>query len=191
MKYALVLKLFTKHLQISFLLTFFLVLIILTACGYEQNNLGDKISVISDTAKNAATDKFVVLKFMAENKPSTARLNTKYKDFNNKSDYPLSVFITISKSPTNKKVEVSQDSIQFNELEINILKGVSRFSTCYIGNTDMNTYRDLIFYIKSKDKKDFSSVMTGLKAQNAEIKSYTFEVDPTWEAISEFQTALK
>ena len=159
--------------------------------GNSQKSTSDAAYTLNDTTKNVTTDKFVVLKFMAENKPCTASLNTKYKNFNNKADYPLSVFITISKSSTNKKVEVSQDSIQFNNLEINILKGVSRFSTCYIGNTDMNTYRDLIFYIKSKDKKDFSSVMTGLKAQNAEIKSYTFEVDPTWEAISEFQTALK
>ena len=177
-------------MQISSLLI--TTLLLASSCeGNSQNSTSDAAYTLNDTTKNVTTDKFVVLKFMAENKPSTARLNTKYKDFNNKSDYPLSVFITISKSPTNKKFEVSQDSIQFNELEINILKGVSRFSTCYIGNTDMNTYRDLIFYIKSKDQKGFTSVMTDLKVRNPEIKSYTFEVDPTWDAISEFQTALK
>ncbi|MDB5011983.1 MAG: hypothetical protein JWQ25_185 [Daejeonella sp.] len=175
-----------------FLFTVFFALIFLTACGNKRNPTTEgKKNVISDTTKAVIADKFIVLKFMANDSPCTASISTKYKDFTNKADYSLSVFITVHQKKTKEGTASAKDSIQFNKLEQEILKSTSKFSTCYIGNTDMSSYRDFIFYIKAKDQKDFSSQISSLKTKFPEIKSFIFEEDPKWEAVSEFYTALK
>ncbi|MDB5119949.1 MAG: hypothetical protein JWN56_1167 [Sphingobacteriales bacterium] len=167
-------------------------LLLASSCGDKsQKSLTDANYTPKDTTKNVIADKLIVLKFMANNQPCTANISTKYRDFNNKMDYSLSVFITVNQSKTKEGAISVRDSIQFNKLEQDILKSISRFSTCYIGNTDMNTYRDFIFYIKSKDQKDFSSQISSLKTKYPAIKSFVFEEDPKWEAVSELYSALK
>ena len=167
------------------------ILLLTTSCGGKIHKASDVNYVSQDTIKTATSDKFFVLNFMANNKPCTANISTKYVNFTDKRDYSLSVFITVNQKKTKERLVIMKDSVQFNKLEQEILKSIRKFSTCYIGNTNMNSFRDLIFYIKQKDQKGFSSELTNLKTQHPEIKSFIFEEDPKWEAVSEFYSAIK
>ena len=81
-----------------------------TSCGYAQKQSEIKNAGVTDTSKNVITDKFEVLKFIAEEKPCEARINTKYKNFKNKFNYSLSVFINI-KLPKNNKNDKNDNSL--------------------------------------------------------------------------------
>jgi hypothetical protein len=163
-----------------------------TSCGYAQKESEAAHNNTSDTAKNVISDKFEVLKFMADNNPCEASINTKYKKYKNKFNYPLSVFISV-KLPEQLKSNLSnrKDSVLFNQIEQQIITNVASFSTCYIGNTNMNSYRDIIFYIKPTNKADFTAQIIKLKTKYPAITEFVFENDPNWEAVSEFYSALK
>ncbi|HCN83294.1 MAG TPA: hypothetical protein DIT07_06675 [Sphingobacteriaceae bacterium] len=130
--------------------------------------------------------KFRSLEFVLDGKPCTALINQGYKNFKKKKEFPLSVFITINTlekdsvgHPTEKEAKV------FNALESKILADLA-FETCYIGQTTMYGYRDMIFYIASKDQKKVTELLKSMKKKEPRIRSYTFENDPEWEAVSEF-----
>jgi hypothetical protein len=134
--------------------------------------------------------KFRTLEFVMDGKPCIALINLGYKDFKKKKDFPLSVFITINTvekdsvgHPTEKEAKI------FNALESKILAKLA-FETCYIGQTTMYGYRDLIFYIAAKDQKKVTQLLKSMKQKETRIKSYTFENDPEWESVSEFYNQL-
>lgn len=142
---------------------------------------------------NPAVDslvKFRSLEFIDDGKPCIALINQGYKGFEKKNEFPLSVFITINTvekdsvgHPTEKEAKV------FNALESKILAELA-FETCYIGQTTMYGYRDMIFYIAEKDQKKVAELLKTIKSKEPRIKSYTFEKDPQWEAVSEFYDQL-
>lgn len=130
--------------------------------------------------------KFRTLEFLVDGKSCVALINQGYKDFKKKKDFPLSLFITVNTlekdsigHPTDKEAKV------FNALESRILAELA-FETCYIGQTTMNGYRDMIFYIAAKDQKKVALLLKSIKQKESRIKSYTFEDDPNWESVAEF-----
>lgn len=166
--------------------------VLFSSCGYAQKESTTAHTTATDTVKNVISDKFEVLKFMADDKPYEASINTRYKKFKNKIHYPLSVFINVKLSEQSKnKLSKQSDSVLFNQIEQQIIANVASFSTCYIGNTNMNTYRDIIFYIKPTNQADFTAQLNKLKTKYPAITEFVFENDPNWEAVSEFYSALK
>lgn len=134
--------------------------------------------------------KFRSLEFILDGKPCIALVNQGYKDFKKKKEFPLSVFITINTvekdslgHPTEKEAKV------FNAIESKILSELA-FETCYIGQTTMYGYRDMIFYIAAKDQNKVAELFKSIKKEEPRIKSYTFDNDPEWEAVSEFYDQL-
>ena len=121
-------------------------------------------------------------------------INSKYKDFDKdkKEGFSLSVFISVNTVEKNKDGHpTAKEAIEFSRLENEILKRTGPLSPCYIGHTTMNGYRDVIFYIKPNDQQKFNSIITEIRKRNSRVKSYVFENDPKWEAVSEFYEALK
>ncbi len=142
---------------------------------------------------NPAVDslvKFRSLEFIVDGKPCIALVNQGYKDFKKKSEFPMSVFITINTvekdsvgHPTEREAKV------FNTIESKILAELA-LETCYIGQTTMYGYRDMIFYFAEKDQQKVSELLKSIKNKEPRIRSYTFEKDPKWEAVSEFYDQL-
>jgi hypothetical protein len=134
--------------------------------------------------------KFRSLDFIVDGKPCSALINQGYKNFKRKKEFPLSLFVTINTvekdsigHPTAKEAAI------FNALESEILSSLVS-ETCYVGQTTMDGYRDMIFYIPSKDQKKVSDILENIKKKQARIRSYTFEDDADWEAVSEFYEQL-
>lgn len=164
--------------------------LLISSCRGNQKKFQENNSVvISDTIPKA---KFQLLNFMAEGKPSIALINSEYESFDSKSKYPLSVFITVkSIDKTKEGHPTAKEVIEFNHIESEILRKISEMSLCYVGNTTMNGYRDIIFYLNPSDKNTFDSIIKEIKNNNLRVTDYTFEIDPEWEAVSEFYEALK
>jgi len=137
-------------------------------------------------------DTFTTLQFELDGKPCLAVINKQYKDFKNKSQFPLSLFLLVNTlekdkmgNPTEKETAI------FHELQTTIIQKLSaEFTFCHVGTTTINGYRDIIFYINSKNQDKVVAVLNKLKAENQRFKSYTFEVDPEWEAVASFYEAV-
>jgi len=169
------------------LFLFFCSVILLCSCHGESKPARNYTKV------NQSLDslvKFRSLDFIVDGKPCKALINQGYKNFKQKKEFPLSLFITINTvekdsngHPTDKEAMI------FNSLESEILSLLVS-ETCYIGQTTMNGYRDMMFYIASKDQKKISNKLKSIKKKQSRIKAYTFEDDPDWEAVSEFYAAM-
>lgn len=135
---------------------------------------------------------FTTLKFELDGKPSLAVINKQYKDFKNKSQFPLSLFLLVNTIEKDKMGHPTEkETLVFHELQTSIIRKISaELAFCHIGTTTMNGYRDIIFYINSKDQDKAVSVLNRLKAENKRFKSYTFEQDPEWEAVASFYEAV-
>jgi hypothetical protein len=167
---------------------FFCFILFLISCHGEGKSPGNShaINLSADS-----TVKFRSLEFIVDGKPCTALINEGYINFKQKKEFPLSLFITINTAekdsvghPTAKETGI------FNALENEILSKLV-FKTCYIGKTTMNGYRDMMFYIVSGDQKRINDILKSIKKKQSRIRSYTFENDPEWEAVSEFYAALQ
>lgn len=135
---------------------------------------------------------FTTLQFEMDGKPCLAVINKQYKDFKKKSMFPLSLFLmvnTLEKDKTGHPTE--EEALAFHELQSTIIRELSaEFAFCHVGTTTMPGYRDIIFYIDSKDQDKAVAVLDKLKAGNKRFESYTFEQDPEWEAVASFYEAV-
>ena len=137
--------------------------------------------------------KFITLDFEMDGRPSKAVINLKYKNFGNKKAFPLSLFITINTVdkdsigfPTNK-----EDTL-FHQLEDEILAKLTPSGNyCYVGTTTIYGYRDILFFIKPKDKIKSEKILKTIQKKNSRIQSKTFHNDPEWESVAEFYEAIK
>ena len=168
-----------------------LLLCLLPFVSCSQSNKTETASTSTPPAIQAE-DLFTTLKFEQDGKPCVAVINKQYKDFKNKSQFPLSLFLlvkTLEKDkighPTEKEIAI------FRELQTTIIRKLSaEFAFCHVGTTTMNGYRDIIFYINSKDQDKAVAVLNKLKTENQRFESYTFEEDPEWEAVDSFYEAV-
>jgi len=135
---------------------------------------------------------FTTLKFEANGKPCLASINDRYKNFQDKSSYSLSLFIMINTLDKNKDGHPTEnESLIFNNLQTEIIQELSKIlgSYCYVGSTTMTGYRDILLYIKTEDQKKATEVLEHLKTKQNRIESISFEIDPQWEAVSSFYEA--
>jgi hypothetical protein len=168
-----------------YLFVFFCCVFLLFSCNSES-----KPAINNRVAPPDSLVKFRSLDFIVDGKPCLALINVGYKDFRKKKEFPLSLFITIN--TLEKDIAghpTANEAIIFNKLESDILSGLA-LKTCYIGQTTMNGYRDMMFYIASEDHEVVSEKLKIMKQKEKRIKSYTFENDPEWEAVSEFYDAI-
>lgn len=166
---------------------------LLSCCNGKAKNSTDKNQLaFADIDSIPKEEKFTLLEFVVDEKPCLAMINSKYKNFEHKKDFPLSIFITVNTVEKNKDGHpTDKEAIEFNRLENDILIKTAGLSNCYIGHTTMNGYRDVIFYIKPTDQQKFNSILKKIKEKSSRVKTYVFENDPKWEAVSEFYDALK
>ena len=171
-----------------------LVTLYFTACGNGSNQAALKQQQLSIKADSIATQRFKNLEFMVDDKRAFATIDTRYADFKDKKEFPLSLFITVNTvekdsigHPVKKETEI------YNNIEADIINALDDQSliTAFIGRTTMNGYRDLIFYIKSSDQKKVNDLLTGLQKKHSRIKEFVFEEDPEWEAVADFYKALR
>jgi hypothetical protein len=147
---------------------------------------------LKDTAVTDSLLKFIKLEFLIDGKPCIALINDSFKDFNQKKQFPLSVFITINTDETDSDGHpTDKEAAIFNTIEAKILAALDADTDfCYIGKTTMNGYRDMMLYIKKEDQRKINNKLKDIQRENKRIKSYTYENDPEWEAVSEFYTAI-
>lgn len=170
------------------LLTAVFLLCCLASC---RGGEAGKLHARTDARDTLPKSKYRVLEFTVDEKPSIALIDTTFKNFPRKKDFPLSLFITVNTLDQDAKgYPTAKESQAFNSLEDNILVAFAPFASCYIGKTTMSGYRDLIFYIATKDQKEVSKRLGEIQKKSPRIKSYIFEQDPDWEAVSEFLSAL-
>jgi hypothetical protein len=145
----------------------------------------------AEVRDTVAKSKYRMLEFMVDEKPSIALIDTTFKNFPTKKEFPLSLFITVNTADKDAKgYPTSKESVAFNALEDQILVALAPLATCYVGKTTMSGYRDLIFYIATKDQKQISEKLAAIQKTSPRVKSFVFEQDPDWEAVSEFYKAL-
>jgi len=137
-------------------------------------------------------DVFTAVQFEMDGKPCVAVINKQYKDFKNKSTFPLSLFLLVNTFEKDKIGHPTEkEAVAFHELQTTIIRELSAaFAFCHVGTTTMTGYRDIIFYISSKDQDKAIAVLNKLKVQNKRFESYTFEADPEWEAVASFYEAV-
>jgi len=170
------------------LILFFCSIFLLFSC-HSETKPADNYSKANRSVDSLV--KFRSLDFIVNGKPCTALINEGYKDFKRKKEFPLSLFITINTiekdsngHPVDKEAEI------FNALENEILSELGTETVCYVGQTTMDGYRDMMFYIASKDQIKISDKLKSIKQKEPRIKSFTFENDSDWEAVSEFYDAI-
>lgn len=135
---------------------------------------------------------FTTLKFEIEGKPCVAVINNRFKNFSGKTQYPLSLFITVNTlekdsngHPTEKELPV------FHDLQSLIIKELNaQIQLCHAGTTTMNGYHDIMLYIPAKDQEKATAVLARIKQDHARLASFTFEEDPSWEAVESFYEAV-
>lgn len=167
--------------------TLFLLCCLASCRGGETSEIKSRVP-IQDTVPKS---KYRVLEFIADDKPSIALIDTTFRNFPRKKDFPLSLFITINTVDHDSTgYPTAKESVVFNSIEDSILATLAPFSTCYIGKTTMSGYRDLMFYIAAKDQKAVNQKLRDVQKKWPRLKSYVFEQDADWEAVSEFYTVL-
>ncbi len=173
-------------IRIAFILLTFSSLYI--SCKGDGNHTNRATNSLRDTVLKS---KFQLLDFMADNKPSIALIDTSYKNFNRKKDFSISLFVTVATIDTIANgYPTPNEEMAFRGVEESILANLHSLDTRYIGKTTMSGYRDIIFYIAEKDQKRVSQSLAITQKKFPRIKSYVFEKDPDWEAVSEFYLAL-
>jgi len=130
-----------------------------------------------------------VLQFTVNNKNCLAVINMEYKNFKEKSKYPVALFFDVE---TREKVGPDgwpspEENLIFNSFENQIINLVD--SNCiakYIGRTILDGKREIIFYIDKKEKID--KALKELKQTEKMIRvfDYSFYDDPTWEQVYMF-----
>lgn len=180
------------HLEMHIPLFLLLIILYFTACGNGNNQTALR-QQLAHKADSIATQRFKTLEFLVDDKRAFATIDTRYKDFKDKSEFPLSLFITVNTLEKDSLGHpVKREAELYNQLEADIIKKMDQqLISAFIGRTTMNGYRDLIFYIKSSDQKKVTDILTGLQKKHTRIKEFIFEEDPEWEAVSDFYNALK
>lgn len=161
----------------------------LVSCS-QSNKKDNSNEAIASALK--PEDVFTTLQFEMDGKPCVAIINKQYKDFKNKSLFPLSLFLMVNTLEKDKIGHPTEKEVAaFHELQTNIIRELSaEFTFCHVGTTTMTGYRDIIFYINPKDQETTVAVLNKLKAENKRFESYTFEPDPEWEAVASFYEAV-
>jgi len=170
-----------------------LIILYFTACGNGYNSSALKQQQLALKADSVSKQRFKTLEFMVDDKRAFATIDTRYTDFKDKKEFPLSLFITINTlekdsdgHPVKKEAETQ------SHIETEVIKELDRsLISAFIGRTTMNGYRDLIFYIKSSDQKKVTDLLIRLQKKHSRIKEFVFEEDPEWEAVADFYEAIK
>lgn len=142
-------------------------------------------------ADSISRPRFKALEFIADDKPASAIIDTRYNGFKDKKEFPLSLFITVNTpGKDNNGYPVKKEAEVYNNIEAGILKELNKeLISAFIGKTTMNGYGDLIFYIKSSDQQKATHLLTALQKKYPGIKEFIFERDPEWEAVAAFYKA--
>lgn len=170
---------------------YLLLFCILPLISCSQSNRTET-NIKSTPAALKPEDIFTTLQFEQDGKPCVAVINKQYKDFKNKPQFPLSLFLLVKTLEKDKMGDPTEkETAIFRELQTTIIRELSsEFAFCHVGTTTMNGYRDIIFYINSKDQDKAVTVLNKLKTENQRFESYTFEEDPEWEAVDSFYEAV-
>ncbi len=169
---------------------YLLLLSILPLISCSQSNKMEGSPQNSPAIK--AEDVFTTLKFELDGKPCLAVINNQYKDYINKSKFPLSLFLMVNTLEKDKNGHPTEkEALVFHELQAMIIRELSEaFLYCHVGTTTMTGYRDIMLYINSKDQGKATEILNRIKAENKRLESYTFEQDPEWEAVASFFEAV-
>ncbi len=169
---------------------YLLMLCILPFTSCSQSN--KKETADPPKTQTSPADVFSTLKFELDGKPCLAVINTEYKDFKGKSDYSLSLFLLVNTLEKDKNGHpTGKESGLFHELQSRIMRELgASLAYCHTGTTTMDGYRDIILYIRPADQDKAMTILNKIKAENERFKSYTFELDPEWEAVASFYEAV-
>ncbi|HEY1007770.1 MAG TPA: DUF695 domain-containing protein [Sphingobacteriaceae bacterium] len=169
----------------------FLVFLI-TACTGRENPTLKARKELSKMADSVARPKPDTLHFVVEDRPCYAVIDRRYLDFGHRSEFPLSLFVTLETRKKDRNGHPDPEEARAHAgLLSEIVASLDAIGVnAYIGKTTMTGFEDLIFYVREADQPAIRTRLEELQRQNRVIREYTFEQDPQWEAVSEFFEAM-
>ena len=157
--------------------------------GQPASNRSHQIKLEADSV---VKPKLTTLHFAVADKPCIAVIDTRYKDYKHKAEFPLSLFITVTTEGKDRNGHPTEAEAKVHtELEEELSKSLGVTVNAFIGKTTMNGYRDYIYYIKPEDRDRVTAELQSLKKKYSRLKEFTFEDDPQWEAVAEFYEAVR
>ncbi len=149
-----------------------------------------QLSAIADSVGRPQPD---TLHFVVDDNPCYAVIDRRYRNFTHRSEFPLSLFITIETLKKDRNGHPDQEEARAHSaLQSDITRSLDAISVnAYLGKTTMNGFQDLIYYIREEDREKIQARLQELKQREPRIREYSVEKDPEWEAVSEFFQAME
>lgn len=166
-----------------------LFLLALIAFGFQSC----RPAVKQKNAVNAAEKGFSTLKFEQDGIQCQALISRKYLDTSARKPFPVSLFIEIKSTESDSAMQpTAAEEKRFKELQRLILMELTNGTgeLAFVGATAMPGYRDILLYIRDEQQEKAKGILGRLKSQHPTLKSFNFESDPAWEAVSGFYEAL-
>jgi hypothetical protein len=170
------------------LLLFIPLLSIFVSCNMSnsQNHKNeDTVAIIGSTVANINAAEFSLVEFEIESKLCFATINQYFKNYDHKSAFPYSLWVTVETVRKNDNGHPTDDEAQiFNDLEDKLIATfASGARFCYIGRTTRDGYREIMFYVS--DKELAANIMNDfIKADQVRRKvTYEIELDKEWISV--------
>ncbi len=163
----------------------------LFSCGKKSTDSQTQTkfdAIVGSTKENIDNSEHAVIQFQIDNKQCFAAINQYFKDYQNKKNFPFSLWVTVETLEKNEQGHpVDTEATLFNSLEDSLIdKFISRTPFCFIGRTTRDGYRELMFYVSDRDEATL--VMNAFINENTFKRKIKFSIDPdkAWESVSGF-----
>jgi hypothetical protein len=164
----------------------------LFSCGNKKSDnleqTQSRSTIVGSTWDNINNSQHSVFQFVIDEKLCFATINQYFKDYENKSNFPYSLWVTVETKDKNEEGHpVDTEALLFNNLEDSLIeKFVIKTPFCFIGRTTRDGYRELMFFVVDKEKATL--VMNEFIKQDQFKRKIEFSVnlDTEWESVSGF-----
>lgn len=161
----------------------------LFSCSKKSDNSEQSKSTetaVGSTWDNINNSEHSVVQFEVDGKLCFATINQYFNNYENKKDFPYSLWVTVETRDKNDKGHpVDEEALLFNNLEDSLIESfISKTPFCFIGRTTRDGYRELMFYVADKAKA--TEIMNKFVEKDEFKRGIEFKIDPdaTWESVS-------
>lgn len=158
-------------------------MLVASSCNSKKETMNN---LLGSTLENINNSEHSVVQFQVDGKLCFATVNQFFKDYDRKSDFPLSLWITVETKDKNEQGHpVDKEAELFNNLEDSLISALDgKTPYCYIGRTTRDGYRELMFYVSDKDKAT-EIVRTFIETNKFNRQmDFLIDWDREWESVS-------